>query len=114
MLRAFGDVQTELRKGRFAKRIVRNDSAISQWRYVDDPGELSAKERASTPEERMEMPTRNKRTWRNLRGVGMNGTGMIMVAVVVVAVRTRLKIAWLRYVAHCAALVSYIEWGGSK
>jgi hypothetical protein len=30
MLRAFGDVQTELRKGRFAKRIVRNDSAISQ------------------------------------------------------------------------------------
>jgi hypothetical protein len=51
------------------------------------------KERASTPEERMEMPTRNKRTWRNLRGVGMNGTGMIMVAVVVVAVRMRLKIA---------------------
>jgi hypothetical protein len=41
----------------------------------------------------MEIPTRNKTTWRHLRGVGMNGTGMIIVAVVVVAVRTRLKMA---------------------
>jgi hypothetical protein len=39
---------------------------------------------------------------RNLRGVGMKGTGMISTTRVVVRLNDSVVIEWLRYVEHCA------------
>ena len=64
------------------------------------------KYRPRIPVTRVMDPKMRSMARRNLRGVGMNGMGMISTARVVVRLNDSVVMAWLRYDEHCAVITS--------